>query len=82
MCSEQELVLNNTRFRKKQINNYTWERLNGSEKIDRGMIDCMFLKRKIIKRMEDVHVYKREAGVMLNHFLVEEKRKVERECKS
>ena len=39
MCMEHELVIGNTWFRKKDINKYTWIRVNDGRMVDRALMD-------------------------------------------
>lgn len=45
LCGEQELVKGNTYFRKKLINKYRQERVNGGDVVDRGLFNCIIGQR-------------------------------------
>lgn len=48
--------------------------------VDNSLLDYVSLKRRMIKRLNDVYVYSGEAIDMFEHFLVEEKSKVTEKC--
>jgi len=76
MCAEHELVIGNTCFKKKEINKYTWVRMEGGNVRDRAVMDYVLVSRSECKSLLDVHVYRGEAGGMSDHFLVEGRLKV------
>ena len=79
MCSEQELVIGNTMFKKREINKYTWMRVVEGVMVDRALMDYVLVTRKVVGRLKDVHVFRGEAAGMSDHFLVEAKLEVAKE---
>lgn len=71
LCVEQELVIGNTWFKKKEINKYTWVRVSNGRMTDRAVMDYVLISRRVSGRLLDVHVLRGEAGGMSDHFLVE-----------
>ena len=82
VCSEHELVVGNTFFKKRLINKYTWERVNVGKLVDRALMDYVVIERKLFARLKDVHVFRGEAGGISDHFLVEAKMEVAKGWKS
>ena len=76
LCMEQELVVGNTLFKKKDINKYTWCRVAGGRMIDRALMDYVLIDRRVIGRLVDVHVMRGQAGGLSDHFLVRGQLKV------
>ena len=76
MCMEHELVIGNTWFRKKDINKYTWIRVNDGRMVDRALMDYVIVNKSARGRLLDVHVLRGAAGGMSDHFLVEGRVKV------
>ena len=76
MCSEHELAVGNTFFKKRLINKYTWERVNNGKLVDRALMDYVVIERSLFKRLKDVHVFRGEAAGISDHFLVEAKLEV------
>ena len=73
MCVEQELVIGNSFFKKKGINKYTWIRVANGRVIERALMDCVLITKRMVGRLKDVHVFRGVAADMSDHFLVEAK---------
>ena len=48
MCSELELVVENTYFRKKGINKYTWQRIDNGRLVESAMMDCELVEKSVL----------------------------------
>ena len=70
MCLVNEMSVGNTFFKKKDINKYTWVRVNDGQLVDRAMMDYVLMKKKMIGRVLDVHVFRGEGTGMSDHFMV------------
>ena len=73
MCVEQELAIGNSFFKKKGINKYTWIRVANGRVIERALMDCVLITKRMVGRLKDVHVFRGVAAGMPDHFLVEAK---------
>ena len=71
MCVEQELVIGNSFFKKKEINKYTWIRVAKGRVIERALMDYVLITKRMVGRLKDVHVFRGVAAGMSDHFLVE-----------
>ncbi|KAK7945076.1 hypothetical protein WMY93_000804 [Mugilogobius chulae] len=71
MCTEREMVIGNTWFRKKEIHKYTWVRQAGGRVIDKAMMDYVVVSKGACGRLLDVSVKRGESGGMSDHYLVE-----------
>ena len=71
MCVEQELVIGNSLFKKKEINKYTWIRVANGRMIERALMDYVLITKRMVGRLKDVHVFRGVAAGMSDHFLVE-----------
>ena len=71
MCVEQELVIGNSFFKKKEINKYTWIRVANGRVIERALMDYVLITKRMVGRLKDVHVFRGVAAGMSDHFLVE-----------
>ena len=71
LCLEQELLIGNTWFKKKDINKYTWERVERGVMVDRALMDYVIISRNVRHRLLDVHVYRGAAVGVSDHYLVE-----------
>ena len=71
MCVEQELVIGNSFFKKKEINKYTWIRVANGRVIERALMDYVLITKRMVGRLKDVHVFRGVATGMSDHFLVE-----------
>ena len=71
MCVEQELVIGNSFFKKKEINKYTWIRVANGRVIERALMDYVLITKRMVGRLKDVHVFRGVASGMSDHFLVE-----------
>ena len=69
MCVEQELVIGNRFFKKKEINKYTWIRVANGRVI--VLMDYVLITKRVVGRLKDVHVFRGVAAGMSDHFLVE-----------
>jgi len=77
LCMETDMVIGNTMFEKRMINKFTFVRMDGGAIVDRALMDYVLVKKEVIGRLLDVHVYRGEASGMSDHFLVEAKLKVD-----
>ena len=73
MCVVNELVVGNTYFKKKEINKYTWVRVERGMVVERALMDYVLLTKSVIGRLKDVHVYRGMAAGISDHFLIEAK---------
>uniref|UniRef100_A0A8C8DHP6 ribonuclease H n=1 Tax=Oryzias sinensis TaxID=183150 RepID=A0A8C8DHP6_9TELE len=71
MCTEREMVIGNTWFRKKEIHKYTWVRQSGGRVIDKALMDYVVVSKVACSRLLDVSVRRGESGGMSDHYLVE-----------
>jgi endonuclease/exonuclease/phosphatase family metal-dependent hydrolase len=68
MYAEINMVVDNTWFRKKKINKYTWVRDNGS---NRALMDYVLVRRSMKRNLRDVYIHFRGmAKGISDHFLV------------
>ena len=58
MCVEQELVIGNSFFKKKEINKYTWIRVANGRVIERALMDYVLITKRMVGRLKDVHVFR------------------------
>ena len=82
MCMERELVVGNTRFKKKRINKYTWVRVANGVVVERALMDYVLIEKRMIGRLKDVHVYRGVAAGISDHYLVEARVVVAKEWRS
>ena len=73
MCIERESLVENTWFKKKDINKYMKERVGMGIVIDRALMDYLLTSKNTKIRLLDVHVYGGTARGMRDHYLVEGK---------
>ena len=73
MCVEQELVIGNSLFQKKGINKYTWITVANGRVKQRALMDYVFITKRMVSRLKDVHVLRSVAAGVSYHFLVEAK---------
>ena len=73
VCVEQELVIGNSFFNKKGINNYTWIRVAKERVIEIALMDYVLITKRMVGRLKDVHVFRGVTAGMSDHFLVEAK---------
>ena len=73
ICVEQELAIGNSFFKKKGMNKYTWFRVANGSVIERALMDCVLITKRMVGRLKDVHVFRGVAAGMSDHFLVETK---------
>ena len=64
MCVEQELVIGNSFFKKKEINKYTWIRVANGRVIERALMDYVLITKRMVGRLKDVHVSRGVAAGM------------------
>ena len=79
MCVEQELIIGNSFFKKKWINEYTWISVSNGRVIERALMDYVLITKRMVGRLKDVHVFRGVAAGMSDHFLVEAKMVVTKE---
>ena len=53
MCVEQELVIGNSFFKKKWIDNYTWIGVANGRVIG-ALMDCVLITKRMVGRLKDV----------------------------
>ena len=70
MCAEQELVVGNSWFKKKDVYKYTWLRMAERRVVDRALMDYVLLPKRMHGRLLDMKMWRGEGGRMLDHFLV------------
>ena len=75
MCAEQELVVGNSWFKKKDVYKYTWLRMAKGRVVDWALMDYVLLPKRMLGRLLDVNE-RREGGGMSDHFLVEARLKL------
>ena len=63
LCTEHEMVVGNSLFKKKEIGKYTWVRMEGGSVVDRAVMDYIIIRKMSVRRGA--------AGGMSDHFLVE-----------
>ena len=76
VCSERNLIIGNTCFKKRMIHKYTWERVAHGRVVDRALMDFMIVSRRLRGRLLNVNVMRGAAGGMSDHYLVEGKMRV------
>ena len=74
------MVIGNSFFKKKGINKYTWIRVANGKVIERALMDYVLITKRMVGRLKDVHVYRGVAAGMSDHFLVEAKVVIAKEC--
>ena len=74
---EQELVVGNSLFKKRDIHKYTWVKMAHGAVVERAMMDVVLILRRVVGRLLDVRVLRGEGGGMSDHLLVEGKLRVE-----
>ena len=79
MSVEHELVIGNGLFKKSRINKYTWIRIAGGRVVERALMDCVLVTKRMIGRLKDVHVFRGMGAGMTDHFLVKTKLVVAKE---
>ena len=76
MCSECDMAVGNTYFKKRRVHKYTWFRRTRGEVVCEALMDYVVVQKKIRHRLIDVNVLRGAAGGMSDHYLVEGKVKV------
>ena len=71
LCMEQELVIGNTFFKKKDVYKYTWVRNVNGLVVEKAMMDYVVISRNARNRLLDVRVQRGAATDLSDHFLVE-----------
>ena len=71
LCAEQELVVDNSWFKKNYEYKYTWLRMAIGTVIDRALMDYVLSPKRMHGRLLDVKVWRGKSGGMSDHFLVE-----------
>ena len=51
MCAEQELVVGNSLFKKKDVYKYTWFRMAEGVVVDRELTDYVLLPKRMLGRL-------------------------------
>ena len=70
LCSELDLVIGNTYFRKKGINKFTWQRMDNGRLVERAMMDYVIVEKSALGWLVDVPVPRRAGLRVSEHFLV------------
>ena len=73
MCVENDLAVGNSFFKKRRINKYTWVRVERGRVTERALMDYVLVRKEMIGRLKDVHVFRGVAAGVSDHFLVEGK---------
>ena len=76
MCAGLELAIGNTFFKKKKKNKYTWCRSVRGKVVEKALMDYVIVRKRSLGRLQDVHVYRGEAGGISDHFLVQARLRV------
>ena len=63
--------MGNSWFEKNDVYKYTWLRMVEVRVVDRELMDYVLLPKRMLGRLLDVKVWRREGGGMSYHFLVE-----------
>lgn len=71
LCVEQEMVVRDTLFKKKDSCKHMWMRQDGSRVVDRAIMNYAVVPRNVVGSLLDVRVFRRESKGMLNHCLVD-----------
>ena len=77
LCMEQELVVGNSLFKKRDIHKYTWVKMAHGAVVERAMMDFVLISRRVVGRLLDVPVLRGEGGGMSDILLVEGRLRVE-----
>lgn len=77
LCMELDMVIGNSRFKKKDIYKYTWVRVSDGQVVDRALMDYMIVRKRDVERLMDVCVRRGVGGGLSDHFLVEGLIKIE-----
>ena len=56
MSAEQELLVGNSWFKKKDVYKYTWFRMAEGRVVYRALVDYMLLPKRMLRRLLDVKV--------------------------
>lgn len=70
MCDDQELVVGNTLFEKKEVNRYTWIRKVEGRVIDWALVDYVLISKSVHGRLLNVNVRGKGEGIS-DHCMVE-----------
>ena len=73
LCTERELIVANTWFRKHLNHKYTWQRQAHGNVVDRALMDYIIISKECIGRLLDVNVLRGAGRGISDHFLVEGK---------
>ena len=68
MCADQELVVVNCWFKKKDVYKYTLLRMTEGRVADEALMDYVLFPRRMLERLLDVKVCRGEGGGMSDHF--------------
>ena len=68
MCVEQELVVDNSWFKKNDVDKYTWLRMAKGSVVDKVLMDYVLLPRRMLGRLLDVKVWRGVGGEILTIF--------------
>ena len=69
LCSELELAIGNTYFRKKGTNKFTWQMIHNGCFAGRPVMDYVIVEKSALGRLVDAHVPRGARGRMFDHFL-------------
>ena len=70
MCKQNEMVVCNTLFKKRDVHKYTWIRRVRGEITERALMDFVCVKEKYKARVTDVNVLRAPGDVHSDHHLV------------
>ena len=76
MCAEQELVVGNSWFKKKDAYKYTWLRIAEGKVVDRALMDYVLFPERMLGRLLDAKVWRLEGRGMSDRFWVEARLKL------
>ena len=68
MCTQQELVVGNSLFKKSDVYKYTWLRMAEGRVVDKALMDHVLLPRRMLGRLLNVKVWRGEGGDCLTIF--------------
>ena len=68
--------MGNSWFKKNDVYKCTWLRMAEGRVVDKALMDYVLLPRKMLGRLLDVKVWRREGGGLSDHFLVEARLKL------
>ena len=76
LCTERELCIGNSYFKKKVIHKYTWIRNAHGRIVNRAVMDYVMVLRRVLKDLLDVRVLRGVGSGISDHFFVEGRMRV------